>query len=84
MSATSSAGNLGPETVGIQVVTNSILDFLVKARPATMGIEFIGGSIKRCTTATANIGAGLKELIIFASKGDLGTFVNNDTFFVWS
>ena len=77
VAATMCAGDFGATTVGIRSVLNCAREFVIEGGPAAAGAEFAVGRIKRRFTLAAHINTVFKKVVVLASEGHFGAFVNN-------
>ena len=81
VSSALSAGDFSPPAVGVERPRNSAVDFVVKARPAAIGVELIGRAIERRITLTADKRADSRFVQQLAAKRQLCAFVDDDALF---
>jgi hypothetical protein len=80
MRTAASADNLCADPITIRDSRHGTRDLVVKTRPSTARIEFSFRAIQRDVAAFADIRALLPEIVVFAAKGRLGSFANDDLF----
>src|SRR5688572_9899953 len=56
-------------------------DFVVEGGPAAVGVELVGAAVEWRVAATADVGAGLVEVVVLAGEGILGALVLDDAGF---
>jgi hypothetical protein len=77
------AHNLRPVTIGIGALAYGSRDRIPEGGPATPGIEFGVGVVERRFAASAEVGPGLRVvLVVFVGVRTLGAFLAEDAEFV--
>ena len=81
MAAAHGAGDFSTYPIGVERSRDSAVDFVVKARPAAVGVELIGRAIERRITLTADKRADSRFVQQLAAKRQLCAFVDDDALF---
>ena len=80
--ATIGAGNLYPSHAprAVFVPKDGSGKLVVKRRPATTAVKFVGGSVKRCVAAATNKGSNGFVVPVLACKCRLRSFLSDHAF----
>ena len=82
VSTTFFAFYLNPLTIWVRQSPNRTGDFVIEARPATLCIELVLGSVKRSSTSFAHVDARLEICFILATEWALRSFVHDNSLFL--
>jgi hypothetical protein len=72
---TSTAENLNSIAIGIDLPSNRAGYFIIKGRPAAVGLKFVLRTIQGLITLATNVNARFKMIVIFTGKGPFRTFL---------
>jgi hypothetical protein len=78
MGAAPSTLDLGAHPVRVRDSSDRAGDFLIEARPSTLGVELIFGSVQRRIAALTRIDAGGPVMFELAGEGGFGALTNDD------
>lgn len=81
MPAAMVAEDLGAAAVGVGLAAHGPGDLIIKAGPAAAGVELVGGAVQRMVAAAADEGAAYFVPVVFAGKGHLRAFVDDNALF---
>jgi hypothetical protein len=81
VAAAGRAQNFDAAAIGVGLVADGAGELLVEAGPAAAGVELAVGAVEGGVAPAADIDAGLKEVVVFASEGPLGALMDDDALF---